>query len=412
MLRLKPTLDRAGDRGRERCGVLNRNDGSDFEVLTLRLLYEVYERAARRMAEHEGVLQVIAKVAPERDGLTPIVGVHHETFDTAGTQFIGSFFVRFIVEVFAQGRRNDRGERLLRVDGVVFQSTDQRDRNINVELLGFCGHLLAFESSRAETQRVARRGSHRWYRHPIAKKPIGAIMPIPIRERGYPHPELLTEADWLASRLSDPTVRVVDARSGEDYAGGHIPGAVHLDGYTLGGLRTGSEMPEPEAFARLVGSLGIDERTTIVVYTADGPPTAGMVAWAFVYYGHPDTRLLDGGLTMWTAAGLPLSTDAPTHEPRTFAASPEESVYCLLDQVKASVDNDAVVFWDVRGVGEFEGTTKGWNAPPRLGHLPGAVHLDWTDLFDADSWTLKPAAELTTLLGAKGITPEATVVAY
>ena len=272
MLRLKPTLDRAGDRGRERCGVLNRNDGSDFEVLTLRLLYEVYERAARRMAEHEGVLQVIAKVAPERDGLTPIVGVHHETFDTAGTQSIGSFFVRFIVEVFAQGRRNDRGERLLRVDGVVFQSTDQRGRNINVELLDFCGHLLAFESSRAETQRVARRGSHRWYRHPIAKKPIGAIMPIPIRERGYPHPELLTEADWLASRLSDPTVRVVDARSGEDYAGGHIPGAVHLDGYTLGGLRTGSEMPEPEAFARLVGSLGIDERTTIVVYTADGPP--------------------------------------------------------------------------------------------------------------------------------------------
>ena len=58
-------------------------------------------------------------------------------------------------------------------------------------------------------------------------------MPIPIRERGYPHPELLAETDWLASRLSDPTtVRVIDARSGdEDYARGHIPGAVHLDGY-------------------------------------------------------------------------------------------------------------------------------------------------------------------------------------
>ena len=29
-------------------------------------------------------------------------------------------------------------------------------------------------------------------------------MPIPIRERGYPHPELLAETEWLASRLSDP----------------------------------------------------------------------------------------------------------------------------------------------------------------------------------------------------------------
>ncbi len=237
-------------------------------------------------------------------------------------------------------------------------------------------------------------------------------MPIPIRERGYPHPELLAETDWLAGRLSDPTVRVVDARSDEDYARGHIPGAVHLDGYSLGGLRTGSEMPQPEAFAHLVGALGIDEHTKVVVYDAGGPPTAGVVVWAFLYYGHPDTRLLDGGLTKWTAEGRPLSNDAPAHEPRAFVARLAEGVYCSLDQAKASVDDDGVVFWDVRSVGEFEGTTKGWNAPPRLGHLPGAIHLDWAELFDSDNGTLKPAAELTTLLGARGITPEATVVAY
>jgi thiosulfate/3-mercaptopyruvate sulfurtransferase len=237
-------------------------------------------------------------------------------------------------------------------------------------------------------------------------------MPVPVRERGYPHPELLAETDWLAGRLSDPTVRVVDTRSDRDYAGGHIPGAVRLDGYTLGGLRTGSGMPEPEAFARLAGALGIDEHTSVVVYDAGGPPTAGMVAWAFLYYGHPDTRLLDGGLTKWTAEGLPLSNDAPAHEPRAFAARLAEGVYCSLDQAKASVDDDGVIVWDVRSVGEFEGTTKGWKAPPRLGHLPGAIHLEWAELFDSDNGTLKPAAELTALLGAKGITPQATVVAY
>ena len=236
-------------------------------------------------------------------------------------------------------------------------------------------------------------------------------MPIPIRERGYPHPELLAETDWLAGRLSDPTVRVVDARF-KDYAGGHIPGAVHLDGYSLGGLRTGSEMPEPEAFAHLVGALGIDEHTQVVVYDAGGPPTAGMVVWALLYYGHPDTRLLDGGLTKWTAEGRPLSKDAPAHEPRAFTARLAEGVYCSLDQAKASVDDEGVIVWDVRSVGEFEGATKGWKAPPRLGHLPGAVHLEWAELFDSDNGTLKPAAELTTLLGAKGITPQATVVAY
>ena len=237
-------------------------------------------------------------------------------------------------------------------------------------------------------------------------------MLIPIRERGYAHPELLAETDWLAGRLSDPMVRVVDARSDQDYARGHIPGAVHLDGYTLGGLRTGSEMPEPEAFAHLAGAFGIDEHTRVVVYDAGGPPTAGMVGWAFLYYGHPDTALLDGGLTKWAAEGLSLSDDAPAHEPWAFAARLEGGVYCSLDQAKASVDDDGVVFWDVRSVGEFEGTKKGWNAPPRLGHLPGAIHLEWAELFDADDGTLKPAVELDTLLGAKGITPQATVFAY
>ena len=238
-------------------------------------------------------------------------------------------------------------------------------------------------------------------------------MSIPVRERGYAHPELLAETDWLASRLADPMVRVVDARSDQDYASGHIPGAVHINGFSLGGIRPKPEMPEPEAFAELVGALGIDERTPVVVYDAGGrSQMAGMTAWTFLYYGHPDIRYLDGGLEKWSAEGLPLSGDAPAHQPRTFAARIVEDVYCSLDQAKASVDDEGVVLWDVRSVGEFEGTTKGWKAPPRLGHLPGAIHLEYTELFDGDNGTLKPAAELTMLLEAKGITPQATVVAY
>ena len=122
--------------------------------------------------------------------------------------------------------------------------------------------------------------------------------------------------------------------------------------------------------------------------------------------------LLDGGLPKWTAEVLPLSDEAPAHGPREFTARLEEGVYCSLDQAKASVEDDGVVFWDVRGVGEFDGTKKGWNAPPRLGHLPGAIHLEWAELFDSDDGTLKPADELNTLLGAHGITPQATVVSY
>ena len=235
-------------------------------------------------------------------------------------------------------------------------------------------------------------------------------MVVPVSERGYQHPELLAETDWLADHQSDPTVRVIDARSADDYAAGHIPGALHLD-FNLGGLRTGPGMPEPAAFAELAGSLGIDESVTVVLYDDRGP-TAGQAAWAFRYYGHAATRFLDGGLTKWLAEDRPLSTDVPSVAARTFSPQLNESTYCDLDQARAAIDDPGVVVWDTRSLEEFEGALARGNPEDRLGHLPGAVHLDWVELLDADSHTLKPAPELATLLAAHGITPESVVAAY
>ena len=58
------------------------------------------------------------------------------------------------------------------------------------------------------------------------------------------------------------------------------------------------------------------------------------------------------------------------------------------------------------------GAPGGFKPPPRLGHLPGAIHLNYTAIFDDDDGTLKPAAELRELLEAKGIKPESTVHTY
>lgn len=114
--------------------------------------------------------------------------------------------------------------------------------------------------------------------------------PLPIRDRGYAHPELLAETDWLADHLTDPKVRLIDARLPENYASNHVPGAVNL---SSGGIpRTANrDMPGPEKFANEAGNLGISNDTTVVVYDASGP-MAGMVAWAFLYYGHMDVRIL------------------------------------------------------------------------------------------------------------------------
>jgi thiosulfate/3-mercaptopyruvate sulfurtransferase len=223
---------------------------------------------------------------------------------------------------------------------------------------------------------------------------------------------MLAKTGWLADRLSDRSIRIVDARSKPDYDTGHIHGAVNMDGF-------GSSIPRAEngdmrsaaEWARTVGGLGISNDSTVVVY--DTPSQRmGMVAWTFLYYGHADVRILDGGVTKWLAEDRPLETRQPHWPALTYLAMPVEAVYCSLEQAKAGAERDDFVFWDTRPDAEYTGDEAGYRAPPRPGHIPGAGHLDWTELFEPESRALKPAAELRQLLEAQGITSDKQVASY
>jgi thiosulfate/3-mercaptopyruvate sulfurtransferase len=235
---------------------------------------------------------------------------------------------------------------------------------------------------------------------------------IPVHQRGYTNPQLLAETDWLAEHLSDPSVRVVDARPPQQYATGHIPGAVNLPG-TNGIPRTAdSEMASPEEFSLVADKLGIGNGETIIVYDIPNQHM-GLVAWAFLYYGHQDVRLLDGGFEKWSREGRPVSREAASYPENVFNAKPVDAIYCSLSHAKASYGRPETVFWDTRSVAEFHGAGEGHGKPPpRPGHIAGAAHLDWVELLDSELKTFKPAAELHALLESKGITPDREVNTY
>jgi thiosulfate/3-mercaptopyruvate sulfurtransferase len=239
-----------------------------------------------------------------------------------------------------------------------------------------------------------------------------AMATTSVEQRGYAHPELLADTDWLAAHLEDPRVRIVDARGPQQYEAGHIPGAVNLDGF--GGdipRAENADMADPQEFARIAGRFGIDNDMTVVVY--DVPQQRmGMVAWTFMYYGQRDVRLLDGGFTKWSAEGRPVSTEVPDYPAATYVAKPVADVYCSLADAKAGLGRSDFVFWDTRSEGEYEGTASGFGAPPRPGHIPGAAHLDWNELLDPETKTFKPASELRQLLESRGITPDKEVASY
>ena len=235
---------------------------------------------------------------------------------------------------------------------------------------------------------------------------------MPVNQRGYTNPQLLAETDWLAEHLNDPNVRMVDARPPQQYAAGHIPGAVNLSGF--GGIprAANGDMANPEDFARVAGGLGIGINATVVVYDAPSQ-MMGMVAWAFIYYGHQDVRLLDGGYHKWTEEGKPVSTQAASYPHTVFGAQPVEAIYCSLSQAKSFHGRPQTVFWDTRSEAEYQGTaTAGGQPLSRLGRIPGAIHLEWTELLDPVTKTLKPAAELRALLESRGITPDCEIGTY
>jgi len=84
---------------------------------------------------------------------------------------------------------------------------------------------------------------------------------------------------------------VVDVRSGMEYRMGHIPGALLL--------------PFWKVLFRMTGSLPRDKQTQLVLYCESGA-RAEMVGSMLAKRGYSRIAYLDGDMSGWRQAGLPL----------------------------------------------------------------------------------------------------------
>ena len=110
---------------------------------------------------------------------------------------------------------------------------------------------------------------------------------------------------------------VWDARDADDYAEGHIPGAVNFG--AAGDLFRDANREDPPsaaAAAQLFGQAGIDIlHPEVVVYTRTGHPYAYYAARMVEYYGGNHGKVYHGGLDTWKGAGKPVSTTATVLPP-------------------------------------------------------------------------------------------------
>ena len=234
----------------------------------------------------------------------------------------------------------------------------------------------------------------------------------------YAHPESLASTQWVAEHGNDSNVRLIEVDvDTEAYGQGHIAGAVGWSWQSQLQQTVRRDIINKDDMERLLGSSGIDNDTTIILYGDNNNWFAAWAFWQIKYYGHGDVRLMNGGRVKWVAEDRPLTTDVPNHGAKTYRASDgNESIRAYRDQVLAGVNAGNISLVDVRAPAEYSGELL---APANLpqegsqrgGHIPGAANIPWGQAVQEDG-TFKSADDLQALYGGRGIDGGRETIAY
>ena len=237
---------------------------------------------------------------------------------------------------------------------------------------------------------------------------IGSIQPglatTPVAPAaGYAHPEWLADPAWLSQHINDDSLSVIALTPGDEFAGGHIPGAVQVDWPDLALSESAQIDAWRSQMEAWLTDLGIERSDTVVIYDG-GTLYAPRLWWILYQLGHQDIRILNGGLSAWTDAGQALETGAVTPEsaPEPYIGEPNDEAIATVDEVVAAVDDPATVLVDARTPDEYA-----------QGYIPGAALFPFTEVAEPGQppvW--KSAEQLHAEFAALGVTPDKQVIAY
>ncbi|WP_213769527.1 3-mercaptopyruvate sulfurtransferase [Bradyrhizobium sp. dw_78] len=224
----------------------------------------------------------------------------------------------------------------------------------------------------------------------------------------------LVSTDWLAAHLDDGKVRIIDASykmpgvtplPAEDYLAAHIPGAVFFDVNTIAapGDPRPHMFPDAGQFARDVAALGISSDDTVVAYDSGGWVAAPRAWWMFLSFGHPNVKVLDGGLLKWRAEGRPVQSGPVTPKPGQFQAKLDPNFIRSQQQVVGNLETKQEQLVDARPRPRFEGAVAEAWPGRRSGHIPGSRNVPYADLFDPRTGAMKPLDELRKAFTGAGV---------
>jgi thiosulfate/3-mercaptopyruvate sulfurtransferase len=224
----------------------------------------------------------------------------------------------------------------------------------------------------------------------------------------------IVSTQWLEDHLDDPNVRIIEVSAkmdDETYRTGHIPGALRWFWKDVCWHATDRQFVTPEALAKILGAIGIGPDTTLVLY--GDPVQYGTYAyWAVTMAGHKNLKVLDGARTKWVAEDRPLNRNIPRFDAVDYPTPmPDESMRLGRENVRDNLGKDGRLLLDVRTPEEYSGERvmehgQFDHGAERKGRIPGAKHLFFKELINADD-SYKSADEIKSIVSsAIGTTPD------
>lgn len=218
--------------------------------------------------------------------------------------------------------------------------------------------------------------------------------------------QLILDAAGLEAYLGQDNVVFVDMQSAEDYAAGHLEGAVNI---TLDQLMISvpveNMLTSPTKLSGLMAENGVGDDTLIIAYDSN-KMDASRLLWSLMVYGNHNVRVVSGGIAAIQAAGYTLSSDTPQpalSSGLTLSDDKDSAWYVTIKEMQQLVNNPSAdtVILDVRTEAEYlEG-----------GKIPGAVLMDYAENFYGDG-SFKDTMTTQIDYLENGMDPEKQIVIY
>jgi thiosulfate/3-mercaptopyruvate sulfurtransferase len=226
--------------------------------------------------------------------------------------------------------------------------------------------------------------------------------------------DALISPEALAGELGTPGLRILDATAlmpgdprdlAAEFDAAHIPGAQFLALASLADPNDARPMMLPDAalVSERLQLLGVNAGDRIVIYD-NSAMASGARAWWMLskVYGVPGVQMLNGGMQAWIAEGRPTESGARAVPRGSIAVTMNRNAVRTKAEMLANISSVAEQVADARGALRFTGTDPEPRPGMASGHIPGAVNLPYSAMFD-DTGRWKDEAGLRAAFAGAGI---------